>query len=688
MLACCISAAARPAEPKLAALAQVANTESIPIGQSVALLRGPWKFHIGDSPRSSVTNTPEWAEPSFDDSKWETVDLESNQGAGSPGTERVESIAGWTAQGHAGYWGYAWYRIRLHLVTRQDDNLALAGPANVDDAYQVFLDGRLLGSFGDFTGSRPITYYNQPTMFPFSHAENGNSVSSTEVLAFRVWMGPNTLATSPNAGGLRSAPAVGQADAVQARFQLLRLDLIRKYSPFVINAILFALLAVVSFSLVLLDRSDRVYLWMGAVFLLTATYSGLGALAVWTQYLSILADSLITQCFLGPLAYAGWVMVWWVWFGRQRPAWLPGAAAGLTLLYMISNAIAVELFYSFIPHSVAVGFEVVSLMVRLLFVVILLWIVMQGIRRQGLEGWLVLPAIVPLGVGLFQTELAFVHVQLNWFPSGVMVALPQIANLLMVTALSLLLLRRLLLSVRRQRLIEMDAKRAQLQSDFVAAVSHEFRSPLTTLRSIVELLVQNRISDDAARQQSYGFLDREAKRLQRLVEDLLDFGRMESGRKQYRMGTHDAFQLVRAAVADVGEQAAASSFQVKTTFDTIPAAVYADDEAFRRAVRNLLENAIKYSPECRTVWVDGRVDNGRVTISVRDQGMGIETIEQQAIFQKFVRGDAAKKAGIKGTGIGLAMVQQIADAMGGEIRVQSEVGVGSTFTLVLPLATP
>ncbi|MBV8504229.1 MAG: HAMP domain-containing histidine kinase, partial [Alphaproteobacteria bacterium] len=219
-----------------------------------------------------------------------------------------------------------------------------------------------------------------------------------------------------------------------------------------------------------------------------------------------------------------------------------------------------------------------------------------------------------------------------------------------------------------------------------AAVSHEFRSPLTTLRTITELLAQNRISDESRRRQSYLFLDRETNRLHRLVEDLLDFGRMESGRKQYRMEPHDAFQLVRAAVSDFSEEAAASGFRVETNFGSGPATVQADQEALRRAVRNLLENAMKYSPECRTVWVDGEVNDHRVSISVRDQGMGIEPQEQRAIFQKFVRGNEAKKAGIKGTGIGLSMVRQISEALGGEIRLESKVGSGSTFTIVLPLA--
>jgi signal transduction histidine kinase len=241
-----------------------------------------------------------------------------------------------------------------------------------------------------------------------------------------------------------------------------------------------------------------------------------------------------------------------------------------------------------------------------------------------------------------------------------------------------------------QRAINRELRVAQLQSDFVAAVSHEFRAPLTTLRTITELLVQHRIPDESRRQQSYVFLDNETTRLHRLVEDLLDFGRMESGRKQYRTEAHNAFQLVRATVADFAQHAEANGFSVEASLESVEGAeaatVHVDEEAFRRALRNLLDNAMKYSPVCRTVWVYGAVQGHQVLISVRDQGMGIDAEEEQAIFQKFVRGEAAKKAGIKGTGIGLAMVRQIAVAMGGEIRLRSEVGVGSTFTLVLPLA--
>jgi signal transduction histidine kinase len=236
------------------------------------------------------------------------------------------------------------------------------------------------------------------------------------------------------------------------------------------------------------------------------------------------------------------------------------------------------------------------------------------------------------------------------------------------------------------RAISQELRVAQLQSDFVSAVSHEFRSPLTTLRTITELLAQNRITDEARRRQSYQFLDHETNRLHRLVEDLLDFGRMESGRKQYHLQAHDAFQLVKATVDDFSEEAEAHGFRIETNLGSTAATVQADEEAFRRAIRNLLENAIKYSPECKTVWVDGAVNDHQVSISVRDQGMGIDAREQREIFHKFVRGADAKKSGIKGTGIGLSMVHQISRALGGEIHLQSKVGAGSTFTIVLPLA--
>jgi signal transduction histidine kinase len=667
------------AEPRQGS--QTEKEKQIEIGEHVVPLYGPWRFQVGDSPVDPVKNVPLWAEPGFDDSSWETVNLEPTNATQNAGDES-ELLTGWTARGHARYCGFAWYRIRLNFTSRAE--MALAGPVVVDDAYQVFVGGKLLGSFGDFTRKRPVSYYSQPVLFPFSASED-NSGSTSWVIAFRVWMDPNTLLTEGAAGGFRSAPGIGEMNAVEVDYLRRWQSLIRSYAIFVIDALLFTLLAIGSFSLILFDRSDRVYLWIGIASILTAICSVLSAFDVWSQHLSVLADSLIVQCLLGPIAYMAWFMVWWVWFGRHKQRWMPIAASGLTLIHMFVIMIAIDLIPFPIPHPVAVTFEIVSLLARLLFFALLSWIVIEGIRSHGPESWLVLPAVALLSIGAFENELSLLLVLPSWFIFGARFPPLLTANLVLAALVTLLLLRRLLFSLRRQRLIELDAKRAQIQSDFVAAVSHEFRSPLTTLRAITDLLVEARIEDESSRRESYSHLDRETMRLQRLVEDLLDFGRMESGLKQYRISICDAFQLVRAAVTDLSEQAQAEGFCIETNLVANPAVVRADQEALRRAIRNLLENAMKYSPKCRTVWVDGVINNEHVSIAVRDRGMGIDVSEQRSIFQKFVRGDAAKKAGIKGTGIGLAMVQQISEAMGGKIQLQSEVGVGSTFTILLPL---
>ena len=263
---------------------------------------------------------------------------------------------------------------------------------------------------------------------------------------------------------------------------------------------------------------------------------------------------------------------------------------------------------------------------------------------------------------------------------------PGLSRPLWLAAVALMLSLVLTGAYAIHRGVSRELRVAQLQSDFVSAVSHEFRSPLTALRGITELLAEDRIDSESGRRQSHMFLARETARLQRLVEDLLDFGSMEAGRKQYSMEPHDVFGLVRAAVADFKEDPFEKNWEVEMNLESREATVHADGAAIRRAIRNLLENARKYSPDCRTVWVDGRVERRRVAISVRDRGMGIDPAEQREIFQKFVRGSTAKKAGIKGTGIGLSMVHQIVQSCGGEIRLESAVGSGSTFTLLFPLA--
>ena len=253
---------------------------------------------------------------------------------------------------------------------------------------------------------------------------------------------------------------------------------------------------------------------------------------------------------------------------------------------------------------------------------------------------------------------------------------------LMIVASSALLMAVLLLAGWTiGRTVTRELALAELQSGFVSAVSHEFRTPLTTLRQLSELLRTGRVAGDDDRRQYYELLSQESERLHRLVEGLLTFGRLEAGKTDFRFETVDAAQFVRGVVEDFQRQpqAGGHAFEVEAS----PAAVRLDREHMRCALWNLLENAVKYSPDCPTVWVNVAARNGSVEFSVRDRGAGIPKDEQRRIFDRFYRGAQARERSVRGTGVGLATVRQIVRAHGGKIELKSEPGQGSTFTLTL-----
>lgn len=226
---------------------------------------------------------------------------------------------------------------------------------------------------------------------------------------------------------------------------------------------------------------------------------------------------------------------------------------------------------------------------------------------------------------------------------------------------------------------------ARLQSDFIAAVSHEFRTPLTALRQFNELLDE---VDDLApekRRTYYQAQTRATERLHRLVESLLDFGRMEAGRRPYTLQRVDAGALVRDVIQEFQREIEDRGFELRCSVEPGEHPVDADAEALARALWNLLDNAVKYSADRREIDVSVGQTSGEVSISVRDHGIGIPAGDETRIFEKFVRLAAATSGGIKGSGIGLAMAQHIVAAHGGTLRVKSVEHEGSTFTIVLPL---
>jgi two-component system, OmpR family, phosphate regulon sensor histidine kinase PhoR len=234
------------------------------------------------------------------------------------------------------------------------------------------------------------------------------------------------------------------------------------------------------------------------------------------------------------------------------------------------------------------------------------------------------------------------------------------------------------------RVVEREMAVARLQTDFVAAVSHELRTPLTALRHVTELLAEDDQMPQQARAAFYEALGRNTDRLQRLVESLLDFARLESGRKPYDPQPLDAGALASDVVADFSAQHAPQALAIEVDLETPAPRIRADRASLSTALWNLLDNAIKYSPPGGTVRVSVRSHPAGVAIAVGDRGLGVPARERAEIFQRFVRGAHARQLGIKGTGLGLAMASRVAEAHGGHIELDSEEGAGSTFRLVLP----
>ena len=225
---------------------------------------------------------------------------------------------------------------------------------------------------------------------------------------------------------------------------------------------------------------------------------------------------------------------------------------------------------------------------------------------------------------------------------------------------------------------------ARLQSNFVAAVSHEFRSPLTAIRHLTDVLEEGG-SSAAQLPKYYQAIGKEARRLHGLVEHLLDFGRIQ-GRSAYRLESEDAVELARTVVEEYREPAAAAGHELTFQTSARIAPIRADRAALSLALRNLLDNAVKYSKPGTPVTISIHATGTRVAVAIHDIGDGIPAREQKRIFDQFVRGSAAASRQVKGTGIGLTMSDRVVRAHGGRLLLRSAPGEGTTFTIRLPLA--
>ncbi len=225
---------------------------------------------------------------------------------------------------------------------------------------------------------------------------------------------------------------------------------------------------------------------------------------------------------------------------------------------------------------------------------------------------------------------------------------------------------------------------ARLKSDFVSNVSHELRTPLSLIRLYAETLEMGRLTNPEKYQEYYCIIRKESERLTALINNILDFSRIEAGRKEYDFRETDLRELVHNTLDSYRYQIEQHGFTYEEKIDEVPP-LRVDREAMARSLVNLVNNALKYSQDRKFIGVSLYRDNGSVKLEVVDHGIGIPHQEQSKIFEKFYRVGDPLVHNTKGSGLGLSLVRHIAQAHGGDVLVDSSPGQGSKFTITLPM---
>lgn len=293
---------------------------------------------------------------------------------------------------------------------------------------------------------------------------------------------------------------------------------------------------------------------------------------------------------------------------------------------------------------------------------------------------------LPLGEALPHLQLAIVNPLSDPDPLDEVVRHRERSHLVFTSALALMLGVGLLAMIRgAARAREL----AQLKSDFVSTVSHELKTPLTSIRMFAEMLQQGVAQGDAEKMHRYhGVIVQESQRLGLLIANLLDYAQIERGTRRYAPGLVELAELGHHAVSTFEALASPTAGRNPIRIEVSPAAmltaVEVDRDVIVGALLNLLSNAAKYGGADHPIEVLIDSDGTTASIAVRDRGPGIPASEQARVFKEFYRTPEAYRSNVEGTGLGLALVKRHIEALGGSVEVVSRLGEGATFTIKLP----
>jgi hypothetical protein len=412
--------------------AQAASSAPLSLGPAAVALTGPWQFQVGDDSR--------WAQPGFDDAAWEKVDLTPKPGAHDGDVGLTGYVPGWSSRGHQGYTGFAWYRLRVR-VDSGAPALWLAGPALLDNGYELYFNGRLLGGSGDLSASPPVLFSSRPQLFELPRAlwsQEGQALSG--VIALRV--ASAAISGGPEGGGIHIAPVLGTETGVRNHYRIQWLEKVEGYLVDAVEPVFFLMLAVMALATIAFDPSDRFNLWMAA-FLTLLAVARLNQPLFWLGHFESLRDFVLWRlAVVDALTLGAWVMAWRAALRLSTLRWIAVLCALLTALYVVARIAGNPIVIPGMPAAAMAAGAWLVKVTRLGFLALLVSLLVIGARR-GEASWTSFLAVTFGSVGLYASELGQLGVPGIWFPFGVGVSRTEYAYAAFTLVLFVYLLQRL-----------------------------------------------------------------------------------------------------------------------------------------------------------------------------------------------------------------------------------------------------
>jgi hypothetical protein len=411
------------------------------LGESSVELDGPWKFHVGDD--------PSWSQPDFEDSNWEEIDLTPDASTGV--------ALGWTAHGHRGYSGYAWYRIQID-VQGAKRSLALKMPDSFDDAYQVFVNGERIGEFGKFTNHGVTAYPGLPTAFRLPKGVRDGKLT----IAIRVWMDSATPFNSPDAGGLRQPPELGYASAISDQVRLDWDDVGHGLVSGFLEMLILVMSLAMSLALFWFDREEKSYLWLALVCEASLLIIAPVLIINFTTWMGLTEFIIIHDIIALPLRIGLWVLFWAYWFRLRRIRALHYAVWSLAIILAIGTAmLRPPLYGKLVPVSAASFLHPFVLIVNLGLGVLLLLVAYRGFYKNRGEGGLAAAAVLLAVIANYQHELHLIHVQIFFTWLGFTISLGSVSTILSLLIITVMLLARFVTAQRAKEQWKLEIAQAR-----------------------------------------------------------------------------------------------------------------------------------------------------------------------------------------------------------------------------------